>query len=204
MKTWSPTRELALALCGALAMAGCASSKATAPAAPPAVSARPPGGKLSERVVTATARVKSLDLAQRMVTLERADGSLVTFHADEQVRNLAQVRVGDVVRATYYESIAFAVQRHGEGKLGASVAEGATRAQPGEKPGAAGARVTTITARITAIDKAAGTVTLEGPGGHTTTVAARDPSNLDLVQVGDLVDIMLTEAVGIAVEARKQ
>src|SRR5262245_3463969 len=170
MRTWSPTRELALALCGALALAGCASSKATAPAAPAAVSARPPGGKVVERVVTASARVKEIDRAKRVVTLQRSDGSLVTFRADENVRNLDQVKVGDVVRATYYESIAYTVRRSGQGVPGASVAQGGARAQPGERPGIAGARIATITARISAIDKAAGTVDLEGPGGGTKTV----------------------------------
>jgi hypothetical protein len=151
-----------------------------------------------ERLVTATARVKELDRAQR------ADGSLVAFRADENVRNLDQVKVGDLVRATYYESIAYSVRRSGEGQPGAVVTEGASRARPGERPGAAGARVTTLTARISAIDKKDGTVKLVGPSGDATTVVARDPGNLDRVAVGDLVDITLTEAIGIAVDPAKR
>ena len=48
-----------------------------------------------------------------MVTLERGDGSEVTFQADAAVRNLAQVEVGDEVTATYYESLAYEVKKPG-------------------------------------------------------------------------------------------
>jgi hypothetical protein len=96
------------------------------------------------------------------------------------------------------------VKKPGDGVLGASVAEGAERAKLGEKPGAAGARITTVTATITAIDKAAMTVTLRGPDGESTTVKARDPQKLDRVSVGDLVDITYTEAIGISVETLKK
>jgi len=57
--------------------------------------------------VTATARVKALDQQTRRVTLERADGSQVTLYADDSVRNLPQVKVGDAVTASYYEAIAY-------------------------------------------------------------------------------------------------
>jgi Cu/Ag efflux protein CusF len=182
-------------LCLAVALAGCASSSEKAASMAPL-----PGGTLEEGAVTATATVKKIDHKTRKVTLQRADGSQVTFVAGDQVQNLSQVKAGDVVQATYYESIAFQVKKAGEGQVGAEVAEGMERAAPGEKPGAAGARVTTVTARIASIDKKQGTVTLEMPDGESTVVKARDPKNLERVAAGDLVDITLTEAVAIAVE----
>jgi Cu/Ag efflux protein CusF len=150
--------------------------------------------------VSATATVKAIDLKTRMVTLKRADGSLIKFRAGDEVRNLPQVKVGDEVTVTYYESLAYEVKKPGDAVPGASVAEGAERAKLGEKPGASGARITTVTATIAAIDKAAGTVTLKGPEGDLTTIKARDPQNLNRVSVGDLVQITYTEAVGISVE----
>jgi hypothetical protein len=47
--------------------------------------------------------------------------------------------------------------------------------------------------------KAAGTVTLQGPTG-TTTIKVRDPRNLERVAVGDLIEITYTEAVAASVE----
>jgi hypothetical protein len=134
------------------------------------------------------------------VTLERADGSEVTFYADNSVRNLAQVEVGDEVTATFYESLAYEVKKPGATTPGATMAEQTARARPGEKPAGAEARVTTVVATIAGIDKGAGTVTLRGPTGRVTTIKARDPRNLERVAVGDLVEITYTEAVAISVE----
>jgi hypothetical protein len=138
------------------------------------------------------------------VTLERTDGSEVTFYADDTVRNLPQVKVGDEVRASYYESLAYEVKRPGTAAPGATVAEEAGRAKLGEKPAGAGARLTTIVATIAGIDKAAGTITLQGPAGRATTIKARDPRNLDRVAVGDLVEITYTEAVAVSVDKAGQ
>jgi Cu/Ag efflux protein CusF len=143
--------------------------------------------------------VKTIDQQTRMVTLERADGSLVRFRAGEEVRNLPQVKVGDEVTAMYYESVAFQVKKAGDTATGTAVAGEIARAKSGEKPGLAGAWVTTATTTITGIDKQAGTVTLQDAGGESVTVKARNPANLERVAVGDLVEITLTEAVGISV-----
>jgi hypothetical protein len=53
---------------------------------------------------------------------------------------------------------------------------------------------------ITGLDKAAGTVMLQGPTGQVTTVKARDPRNLDRVAVGDLVEVTYTEAMAVSVD----
>jgi hypothetical protein len=90
------------------------------------------------------------------------------------VRNLAQVRVGDDVTVTYYQSIAYDVRKPGEGSPGVTTAEELARARPGDKPAGAAGQGITITGTIMAIDKAAMTVTLKGPGGNTVTVKARD------------------------------
>lgn len=207
MKTMKIGMTLTAAVCLTLGVTGCANkcAKKEAPPAPvAAVPAEPVSGTVGENVVSATAVVKKLDLKTRMVTLERADGSLIKFRAGDEVRNLPQVKVGDEVNVTYYESLAYEVKKPGDAVPGTTVAETAERAKLGEKPGVAGARVTTVTATITAIDKAAMTVTLKGPDGESTTIKARDPKKLDRVSVGDLVDITYTEAVGISVDTPKK
>ena len=190
-----------IVLCIALAATGCAEVSTPAPAAPTTAStATPqplPSGIAGENLVTATARVTAIDLQTRRVALERADGSAVTIYADDSVRNLPQVVVGDEVTTTYYESLAYEVKRPGTTAPGASVREDTARAPAGEKPAAAGTRVTTIVATITGIDKADGTVTAQERRQLT---KAHDPRNLDRVVVNDLVEITYTEAVAISVE----
>ena len=190
-----------IVIMGALMVSSCSTmhskSETPAPAQPgaPVVS-----GNLGEQAIKVTAKVKKVDLKTRHVTLEGADGKLVTVKCGDEVRNLPQVKVGDDVVATYYQSIAYEVKKPGDATPGVAVAEGAQRAELGEKPGASAARVTTVTATITGIDKTNGTVTLTGPDGDPTTVKARNPANLDKVKIGDLVEITLTESLAIGVE----
>lgn len=192
----------AAALCLSALLAGC-TCPCTKEAAPPPraeLDAPLPSGVVGENLVHATAVVKAVNQKTRMVTLQRSDGSEIKFKAGEEVRNLPQVKVGDEVKVTYYESLAYEVKKPGEGTPGTEVVEGAGRAKLGEKPGAAAGRATTMTATIAGIDKAAGTVTLKTPEGELNTVKARNPANLDRVTVGDLVEITYTEAFGISVE----
>jgi hypothetical protein len=191
-----------IVLSAALAAAGCTERPPAPPAPTPASTAAPPlpSGTLGANLVTATARVTAIDQQTRQVTLARADGSEVTLYAYDTVRNLPQVKVGDEVTASYYESLAYEVKKPGSAAPGATMAEEAARAQRGAKPAGAGTRVTTAVVTITSIDKAAGTVTLQGPTGRVTTVKARDPRNLERVAVGDLVEVTYTEAVAISVD----
>ncbi|HWU38351.1 MAG TPA: hypothetical protein VN203_11955 [Candidatus Acidoferrum sp.] len=156
------------------------------------------------RVVTLTATVEAIDLAQRLVTLKGPKGKVVTIHVDERAKNLPQVQVGDEVVVKYYEAIALRVLRPGEATSGASATGGLATAQPGQKPGGVATREVTATVTVEAINKKAGTVTFKGPEGNSVTVKAQDPKNLDLVKVGDNVEITYTEALGISVEKAKK
>jgi hypothetical protein len=53
---------------------------------------------------------------------------------------------------------------------------------------------------VTDINKAASEVTLKGPKGRSAVVAVQDPTVLDRVKKGDLVEIDYTEAIAVAVE----
>jgi len=164
-----------------------------------------PSGEIGRKRL-ATAEVIAIDLPTRTVTLKGQKGNNFTVHADDRVRNLPQVRVGDQVDVAYHESLVWNVKKAAEGSPGASVQSGTASAKPGDKPAGAAAKQVKMTATIEAIDQANGTVTLKGPQGNSRTIKARDPKNLQRVQVGDLVDITYTEAVAVRVRplAKKQ
>jgi hypothetical protein len=63
-----------------------------------------------------------------------------------------------------------------------------------------GDRTVTVTTRVEAIDKQAGTITLETADGEVRTLEAQNPANLDKVKVGDLLDITYSKALAISVE----
>ncbi|MGQ0578238.1 MAG: hypothetical protein ACT4PQ_04925 [Betaproteobacteria bacterium] len=162
-----------------------------------------PSGEIGRKRL-ATAEVIAIDLPTRTVTLKGQKGNEFTVHADDRVKNLPQVRVGDQVDVAYHESLVWNVKKAGEGTPGASVQSGTASAKPGAKPAGAAATQLNMTATIEAIDQANGTVTLKGPQGNTRTIKARDPKNLQRVQVGDLVDITYTEAVAVRVRPSMQ
>jgi hypothetical protein len=154
-------------------------------------------------LVTLTATVVAIDQATRIVTLKGPQGDTITFKADEAVRNLPQVRVGDEVVVNYYESLAMRLLKPNEAAVNEASA-GLARAKAGEMPGGAGAQQVTVTVSIEGIDKAKGTVTFKDPTGRVSTIRAADPKNLDLIKVGDRVAITYSEALAISVEKAKK
>jgi hypothetical protein len=196
-------QDLVLSLCLVSIVGGCAAEQrpATTPdAAAAATSTTKDGAFQRSNLVQATATVEAIDYQTRMVTLRGQEGKSITFKAGEEVRNLAQVKKGDQVVASYYESVAVRVLKPGEAEPAVGAAGAVERAKPGEQPGISSAQTVTVVATIEQIDKPNQTVTLKSPEGKSAVVKVKDPSRLDMVKVGDKVEITYTEAVAIAVE----
>ena len=92
--------------------------------------AEPPSWQTSS-LVEETATVEAVDQSTRMVTLKGSKGDELTFKAGEEVRNLAQVHVGDEVKFAYYESLAVRVLKEGEAFPPSGESAAMTRAKPG-------------------------------------------------------------------------
>lgn len=180
----------AACLAGAVCLATVALAEAPAAA---------PKGEAVIASVDVTATVTKVDQATREVTLKKEDGQEYSFVANDDVKNLAQVKPGDVVTVTYAEALAYEVKKGGTAVEPATVVAGGS-AEPGMKPEGAIARQTTVTVLITAIDPTVPTVTFKGPAGNTRTIKVRHPEKLEGVKVGDTVEITYTEAFAIKVE----
>jgi len=198
------SRSLALAAVAA-AIAGfapraIAAEEAAEPQAAPEATAAPlTSGKVGG-TVKVTATVEDIDVAKRIVKLKDENGEVTELAVPKKVRNLAQVKKGDLVVATYYEAIAYDVFKPGTEMPAPATAVASERAKLGEKPGAGVAEATTFTATIEAIDKPGSKVTLKGPEGNKVTFKVRDPKKLDVVNVGDQVQITYTRALAIDVK----
>jgi aspartate 1-decarboxylase len=183
------------------ALVGCAEkAKPQLPPAPTVVSGRTEGkdSVTESQLTTVTATVVAVDQAKRDVTLRGPKGRVETIHVGDEVRNLPQVHKGDLVVVKYYEAVTAQLKKKGQPDV--VVAEGADRAAVGQKPGAAGAAVVSVTAKVIAVDKKNQQITLRGPEGRTAVVDVKQPRYLDVVKKGDLVDITYTEALAVAVE----
>jgi len=169
-----------------------------------AVEGKKPSVK-KEKTTQVIATVEAVDLENRIVTVKGPEGNIVDIKAGEQVKNLAQIKVGDSVEITYYESIAAKVYKAGEAPQGAAATVATERtAKPGEKPsGIVGSQVT-LTATIESISPNKTTVTLKMADGKYKVVKIQDKKNLTNVKVGDEVVITVTETLAIAVKPAKK
>jgi Cu/Ag efflux protein CusF len=185
---------------GSLLVAVCvAGSFCLAPLAV-AETAAPAGGVVAAAAVQVTATVVKIDQKTRKVTLQAADGRKETFVVDKAVKNLEQVKKGDIVVATYAEALVYEVKKGGGATPAAGAAVGAATAKPGEKPAAVVTRERTVTVAVTAIDEKVPSVSFKGPKGNTRTIKVKDPAKLKNVKVGDSVELTYTEALALSIE----
>jgi len=198
-----PTVIAVIAVLAAAGLAACA-SEAPAPAAVPSAAAASQTIEGSDRVerinaVQVTATVLKIDHAARRVTLLLPEGREVELLVGEAAKNLAQVAVGDQVRATFYESLVFQVRKPGEAEPGASEAAGLATAVPGSMPGGLAVQTVTVTTTVKEIDPVNQTITVALADGALKTLPVQNPANLEKVKVGELLEITYSEALAIDV-----
>jgi Cu/Ag efflux protein CusF len=143
--------------------------------------------------------ITAIDKDEGMVTVKGSRGNTVRFEVQDR-QKLDLIKVGDPVVAAYVEAVAFRVQKAGTATPGTSVQESRVTSKPGETPAGAIGREITATGTITAIDRKAQTVTIQGPKGRSETIKAKDPKNLEAVKVGDLVEITYSQAFAISLD----
>ena len=154
----------------------------------------------TSRTVAVSAVVEAINHETREVTLRKADDTTITFTASEEARNLDQVDVGDVLHAEYVESLSIQVFANDGMEPEAAAAAAVARTEKGQMPGFAAMEQTVVTATIEEINLETNTFKLREADGSVNEYAARIPSNLERVEVGDLVVITVTGAIAIVVE----
>ncbi len=175
--------------------AGCASPEA------------PTRAEISEEIVLEST-VQAVDAETREITLQRQDGTKVVMVAGPEVRNFAQIAVGDKVRARYRVSLT--AQRLKPDDVApeptAGIAVGV--AEKGSKPGIGIGAGVELTVTVQSVDKKQHIVVFtgpagEGPAGELHSVRAqRDEGRrfISGLKVGDRVKLVYTEAIALTVE----
>lgn len=145
--------------------------------------------------------VEAINVDNRIVTLRSlTEDKTVVMEVGDEVRNLAQVKVGDRVVVEFHQALAVDLKKGGGLEATAGQAVVAARAQPGDKPAGGIGEATEVVATIVAIDRNEPSVTLKGPEGNLVDVVVQDPQKLVGVDVGDQVIITYTRAMAISVE----
>jgi hypothetical protein len=168
-----------------------------------AVVGKGPGVAGAAQTVKMTATISKIDAATRAVTLKGPEGREVTLTAGDQVKNFAQMKVGDVVNVEYVEALTIELKKGSTAPVSRTEQAAAGAAKPGEKPAGMVGRQVTVTAEVVDVNPKTQVVTLRGPQ-RTVELKVRDPEQFKRVAKGDRVEATYTEAMAIAVEpARK-
>jgi Cu/Ag efflux protein CusF len=188
----------AIALSAAAALAAPAIAQTGA-----VVAGKGPGAAGIAQSVKVTATITAIDAATRDITLKGPQGNEMTLTAGPEVKNFANMKVGDQVNAEYVEALTLELKKGGGLVVQRTDKEGAKGAKPGEKPAGVAGRQVTIVADVVAVDPARQVVTLKGPQ-RTVELPIRDPEQFKRIAKGDQVEATFTQALAIVVEPAKK
>jgi Cu/Ag efflux protein CusF len=100
----------------------------------------------------ATVVIQQIDSAKRMITFRAEDGTEDTIWAGPEVKRFNELKVGDKINMTYYESKIFQVRPAGTRKPGETDTTSVTRGT-GTTPGVTLARQSVETVTVKSIDR---------------------------------------------------
>jgi hypothetical protein len=159
------------------------------------------GVEVGEAVVL-TADVIAVDKATRTLTLKGEKGKIVDMQVSEVARNFDQIKVGDKLTLSYYESVAVYLGKPGT-KPEEDASLVATRSAKGEMPAGMVIGAVDVSSEVVAIDKKNRSLTLKLPEGKVvTTKVDKAVKEFDNLKVGDVIHSRLTKAVAVSVERK--
>jgi hypothetical protein len=155
-------------------------------------------GKHLGKLTMKSAKVEKVDLDKRQLTLRSGEGKPFTIDVPEGVTRLDNVKVGDRITASFYESVAVSLKPQAGKPAGAQETVTVEKA-PGDLPqGTVIRRVTTL-AKVTGLDRDKNEVTIQTSGGRSDTIEVQDPASLKRIKVGDNIRTTYTQAMATSV-----
>jgi hypothetical protein len=173
----------------------------TATALAEAPDAQQPTTASAGRLINTSAKIVKVDADKRELTLKDDSDKPFTINVPESISRLDNVKPGDRLQVSFYESVAVSLAKPGTATVGKEETTAVGRT-PGALPGGTVAQQTTTTAKITNITPSKDELTIEGPGGKDNTIKVDDPqlrSQLGQLKVGDKIRTTYTQAMATRV-----
>jgi hypothetical protein len=130
-----------------------------------------------------TASIEAVDLNNRIVTLKGPRGNVFAVLVGPEVKNLQQVKAGDVLEIDHYESVAIEVKKT-EGAPTLTETGMVVKAKAGEMPAGVALRKVRVVTNVLGINTVNQSVLVRGPLGHLTEVKIRDPKVVSSLKSG--------------------
>jgi Cu/Ag efflux protein CusF len=151
---------------------------------------------------TATATIKEIDARHRFVVLGDEGGSDLGVFAPPEFTRFDELRVGDRITITFYESTVYQLTRRHAPAPAVSEEVGAVESQS-PLPGATFSYQTTERVTVRAVDRKAALITVVGRDGRTISRRVHNSADLEGVKTGDHIDITYTQALLASVTRAK-
>ena len=165
-------------------------------------------------LIQVTARVKEVDMANRLITITGPLGDTVVVKAGPQVKNLEKVKGGEDITLSYYQAVAVTVRRYDGPPMTREQAlvqdaEGMDLDPPTaeidevavQEPGAAGVADTlTVTTTIVDVNYNSRVVTLKGAQGRHDKVKVGPDVDIEALNAGQKVTVQVTQALAVDVK----
>jgi hypothetical protein len=151
--------------------------------------------------LTITAEVVAVDLGTRHLTLRGPLGGEIIGRVEDEVKNLGQVKAGDMVSILYQATVALSASKPGEPNPLFTGGETST-AEAGQRPEISVSEQTKRTVTVVSVDPEKRSVVLQGESGTLFPVEVERPEyarKLKNLRPGDKIDVVTTEAVIVKV-----
>ena len=142
--------------------------------------------------------ISAINAETREVTLTTADGEETVIACGPEVKNFAELTVGDVVAMEFIQALALELKKGSTAEVSRTIEGAAASAEPGATPAGAGGLRVHIVAEVMAMDAATQTVTLRGPE-RTVDLKVNDPKQFENIAVGDRIEATYVEAAAVQV-----
>lgn len=195
--------SLSAILVSSLAANSVPASTAVVSSQPKAIIVETPGAISGASTMTTTATVQKIDKKTRAITLKTETGEAVTIAAPKEVRNFAQIKIGDIVTTKISNTIDIRVIQSASTEVGYAVQETSSRANLGEKPRGSATRTVAIRAKVTKVDPKTRMVTIEGQR-QISEIQIQNAEHFNTIHVGDIIDALITESIAISVTPAKK
>ncbi len=153
-------------------------------------------------MVKMSATIQAIDSTTRTLTLRDDKGNEDTFTVGPAVQRFNELKVGQRLNVTYYESLVLQLVKPGEKGGGASFEAALERAKT-KLPAGTVAVQDKATVTVKAVDAAVPSITVTTADGRTVTRMVEDKKNIEGVKAGDKIDITFTRALVTNVENAK-